>query len=232
MVAVSGLIGFRPHPELVCRVTCPPYDVIKRGSLLWHRLAAEPLSVFHVILGERPVEALEKLIKEGALVSDEEPAFYVYEQRYLAPTGHEEVRIGVLLAAEVTPYETGHFIRHEKTFDEKVKGRIALAQAIGHTAGAVFTICPHPLRHLLEPLTRSAPLYEFTSDFGGESDLHGVHSRVFRIPADSKEGREIVDALAPHSLYIADGHHRYHAALLGGQANTLVYVTDFARIQA
>jgi len=33
-------------------------------------------------------------------------------------------------------------------------------------------------------------------------------------------------------LYIADGHHRYHSALLGGQTDFLAYITDNAKIQA
>jgi uncharacterized protein (DUF1015 family) len=55
---------------------------------------------------------------------------------------------------------------------------------------------------------------------------------VFRIPQTTERGQAIQSVLAKDPLYIADGHHRYHAALKNGQSHTLVYVTESARIQA
>jgi uncharacterized protein (DUF1015 family) len=124
-------------------------------------------------------------------------------------------------------------IRHEKTFDEKVKGRIALARATGHTVGPVFLLTRARLASAFERAKKEGePLYDFVSDFGGGTDLHGVASRVWRIPQESEIGKTIVSLLAPHPLYIADGHHRYHAALRNGQTHVLGYVTEEARILA
>lgn len=232
MVATTGLVGFRPAPSLVGRVTSPPYDVIKPGSELWKLLDAERLSLFHVILGSDPAAAFDRLRAEGGLVPDDEPAYYVYEQRYLGPEGREDTRLGVFVAAEVTPYEAKQIIRHEKTFDDKVKGRIALARATGHTFGPVFTLTRAPLLAVLERCTQASPLYEFATDLRGLNDLHGIRSRVFRVTEASPEGQAIREVIARDPLYIADGHHRYHAALRNGQSHTLVYVTERARIQA
>lgn len=229
MVAIEGLIGLRARPEHVARLTTPPYDVIKEGSPLAERLAANPDSLFHVILGSRPKEALEGLVARGVLVTDEEPAYYVFEQRW----GEGESRTGVYVAVEVSDYAQGEVIRHEKTFDEKVRGRIALAKATAHTIGPVFLLTRAALAPLLERAkAEGAPLYDFTSDFGGGTDLSGVASRVWRVPAASERGRSIAEALAPHPLYIADGHHRYHAALKNGQSHVLGYITPEARILA
>src|SRR5688572_1222823 len=135
MVATIGLVGLRPDPARVADVTAPPYDVIKKGSALEKLLFARPLSLAHVTVGEAPTEAFESLRRSGALVPDEEPAYYVYEQSY----GSEQ-RTGVFAAVEVTPYAAKQVIRHEKTFDDKVKGRIALGRATGHTFGPVFAL--------------------------------------------------------------------------------------------
>lgn len=229
MVAIEGLIGLRARPEHVARLTTPPYDVIKEGSPLAERLAANPDSLFHVILGPSPKEALEGLVARGVLVTDEEPAYYVFEQRW----GEGESRTGVYVAVAVSDYAEREVIRHEKTFDEKVKGRIALAKATAHTIGPVFLLTRAALAPLLERAkAEAAPLYDFTSDFGGGTDLSGVASRVWRVPAASERGRSIAEALAPHPLYIADGHHRYHAALKNGQSHVLGYITPEARILA
>src|SRR5262245_25817202 len=130
MVATMGLVGLRPAPEKVADVTSPPYDVIKKGSELEKLLAARESSLYHVILGAEPQAAFERMRASGALVPDDEPAYYVYEQRW-----GDKQRTGVFVAAEVTPYSARQIIRHEKTFDDKVKGRIALAKATGHTFG-------------------------------------------------------------------------------------------------
>lgn len=228
MVAIEGLVGLRPRPEHVARLTTPPYDVIKEGSPLAARLAANPDSLYHVILGERPAEALAGLRERGVLEPDDEPALYVFEQRW----GEGELRTGVYVAVEVTEYSEGQVIRHEKTFDSKVKGRIALAQATQHTIGPVFLLTRAALAPLLERAKADTPVYEFTSDFGGGTDLHGVASRVWKVPAASELGRAIASVLAPEPLYIADGHHRYHAALRNGQSHVLAYVTPEARILA
>jgi uncharacterized protein (DUF1015 family) len=227
MVDTVGLRGLRPTPEHVARVAAPPYDVIKPGSKLEARLGADPASLYHVTLGDEPAEALARLRSEGLLVEDDEPAYYVYEQRWEGGS-----RTGVMLAAEVAPYEEHKIIRHEKTFDHKVKGRIALREAIGLSVGPVFHLTRAPIGPVLAEATQGTPLYEFDTDLGGLNDLHGIHNRVFRVPEASDLGKKLKEALAPHPLYIADGHHRYHASLLHGQTHHLCYVTSDARIQA
>ncbi len=231
MVAVAGLVGLRPAPAQVAEVSCPPYDVVKEGSPLWERLFANPRSMVHVTLGDAPVEALTRLQVEGFVVRDDEPGFYVYEQRWTRD-GAEESRTGVFVAVEVKDYAAREIIRHEKTFDDKVRGRVKLARDTGHNTGPVFLLTKSPLADLFERAKGAAPLYDFVSDFGGGTDLHAVKSRLWKVVADSELGRAIADRLAPQSLYIADGHHRYHAALKGGQTHALAYVTDGARILA
>jgi uncharacterized protein (DUF1015 family) len=227
MVATIGLTGLRPAPEQVSLVTAPPYDVIKKGSRLEALLAARSQSLYHVTLGEKPADAFERLRAEGALVPDDEPAYYVYEQRWGA-----EARTGVFVAAAVTPYAEKQVIRHEKTFDDKVAGRIALARATGHTFGPVFALTRAPIGDVAAKAKDAPPLYAFTTDLEGQNDLHGIETRVWRVLEASPLGREIQATLATRPLYIADGHHRYHAALRNPQTHALVYVTEEARIQA
>jgi len=227
MVATKGLTGLRPTPDSVDRVTTPPYDVIKDGSALKATLEARRDSLFHVILGDDPRGALDGLVQRGALVNDDEPAYYVYEQRW-----GDETRTGVFVAAAVTDYAEREIIRHEKTFDAKVKGRIALANATEHTIGPVFLLTRGMLARPLEDAKSADPLFDFESDFGAGSDLSGVQTRVWRVAEESPVGAAIQGALASHPLYIADGHHRYHAALRNGQSHLLAYVTEEARILA
>ena len=228
MVATIGLTGLRPDPARVSKIASPPYDVIKPGTRLEAHLAAERDSLFHIILGDRPAEARDRLVADGALIEDDEPAYYVYEQTWAGGR-----RTGVFVAAEVSPYQAKQVIRHEKTFDDKVKGRLAMRRATGLHIGPVFVLTRAPIAGALDRAKReSEPIYSFTSEFGGQSELEGIKNEVWRVPEASETGRALQKALSREPLYIADGHHRYHASLLNHQTHFLCYVTEEAVIQA
>jgi uncharacterized protein (DUF1015 family) len=162
------------------------------------------------------------------LIEDSEPAYYVYEQ-----TWDGGQRTGVFVAAEVSPYADKQIIRHEKTFDDKVKGRLAVRRATGLQIGAVFVLTRAPIAALLEKAKQEGePVYDFTSAFGGFSELEGIRNKVWRVPEQSETGRALRAALGTEPFYIADGHHRYHASLLNEQSHFLCYVTEEAVIQA
>ncbi|UCH28445.1 MAG: DUF1015 domain-containing protein [Myxococcales bacterium] len=228
MVATIGLTGLRPNPPRASAIASPPYDVIKPGTPLEKLLAEQSSSLFHIILGDQPAAARDRMVADGSLIEDAEPAYYVYEQ-----TWDDGKRTGVFAAAEVSPYDAKQIIRHEKTFDDKVKGRIAVRRATGLHIGPVFVLTRAPIAAALERAKREAtPLYDFTSEFGGFSELEGIVNKVWRVPTESETGQVIQAALASEPLYIADGHHRYHASLLNEQTHFLCYVTEEAVIQA
>jgi len=213
---------------MAAQLSTPPYDVIKEGSSLEKLLRENHSSFYHATLGASPAEALENLRQQGVLIPDLEPCFYIYEQKW---EGGE--RLGFFAAVEVSPYSEGQIIRHEKTFDEKVKGRIAVTQATGYTLEPIFLLTKSPIGVILEKVRAEAkPLYAFSSDFGGYNDLHGIATRVFRVPEASESGRALREAISQNPLYIADGHHRYHAALLSGQNHAMAYIVQDARILA
>jgi uncharacterized protein (DUF1015 family) len=228
MVATIGLTGLRPDPARVSEIASPPYDVIKPGTPLETLLRNRRNSLFHVTLGEHPKEAMDRLVSEKLLIEDDQPAYYVYEQTWAGGQ-----RTGVFVAAEVSPYNARQVIRHEKTFDDKVKGRLAVRRATGLHIGPVFVLTRASIGRPLEDAKRSAePIYDFTSTFGGFSELEGIRNKVWRVAEQSALGRTIQSALATEPFYIADGHHRYHASLLHQQSHFLCYVTEEAVIQA
>jgi len=230
MAKISGLYGLRPAKGSVCALTCPPYDVIKEGSGLERVLKDEPKSLYHITLGPTPKETLDSFINEGILITDEEPCYYVYVQE-LSKT----IRYGVLAAVEVRPYEDHVVIRHEKTFDEKVKGRIKLMEETGYITEPIWLLAKTGIQEILEKIAEEPyPCYEFCSDFEGESDLCRITNRVYRVPADSTYGKLLTKSIEPQKLYIADGHHRYHSALKMGLNKCIAYIcqADKAEIQA
>jgi uncharacterized protein (DUF1015 family) len=222
MAEITGLTGLRPVGENIKKTTCPPYDVIKPDSQLEALLQQNEDSLYHITLGKDPEKALERLRGEGILQEEETPCFYVYEQVY-----GQEMRRGVFAAVTVVDYREGQIIRHEKTFDDKVKGRLELREKTGYTFEPVFLLTQAPLRVVLDKIVRNYQAEaEFISDFKQASELHGIKNRIFRVEEKSKEGQLIKKVIASEPLYIADGHHRYHASLYNRQTHCLAYLCE------
>lgn len=227
MTAITGLVGLRPTPDAAVQVACPPYDVIKPGSRLAHLLAERPLALSHVTLGQDPKAALQRLIDEGHMVHDQDPAYYAYEQVWDGGR-----RVGFFAAVAVSDYDQGQVVRHEKVFDEKVQGRIKLAQDTGVTMEPIFLLTRASITVTLEDALQRLPaLYDFTADFAQLNDLHGVSARIVRIDENDAAYAALSQAVAEHPLYIADGHHRYHTALRSGMTHCMSYITCDAAIQ-
>ncbi|MCL1849162.1 MAG: DUF1015 family protein [Clostridiales bacterium] len=230
MTNIFGLTGLRPGEGWAKQVTCPPYDVIKPGSPLEAILKGNHDSLYHVTLGSSPAAALAGLIQRGVLIEDQEPGFYVYEQRFGA-----DRRVGFLAAPEVTPYEARQIIRHEKTFDDKVAGRIRLMEETGYVTEPIWLLAEASLGALLDAICAGAdPVYAFSSDFQGHSELSGIENTVYKVAEGSSQGQALVSLIAQRPLYIADGHHRYHSALHMGLDRCIAYIcpADQIRIQA
>lgn len=231
MTQIAGLTGFRPRPDAALGVVAPPYDVIKPGTPLETLLRSRPSNLWHVTLGPDPMAALAAL-QGSALLRLDAPAFLVYEQTWTTPAGAQR-RIGVFTATQVTDYAEGQVIRHEKVFDDKVQGRLALTRQTGLTLEPVFLLTRAPITAVLDRVAASrAPDYDLTPDFAGHNDLHGLRSRIWLVPEAAADGAELARLVGTQPLYIADGHHRYHAALKNGQSHCLAYVVEKAAIQA
>ena len=231
MTLINGLTGFLPRPSHVGNLVAPPYDVIKPGTPLEALLRARRGNLWHVTLGPDPHSALAELTASALLPLDR-PTFLVYEQTWTTAQGRQR-RIGVLTATAVTDYARGEVIRHEKTFDDKVRGRLALARQTGLTLEPVFLLTRAPITALLDRVAHEREAdYDLTPDFAGLNDLHALRSRIWLVREDSAEGSALRQLVGTQPLYIADGHHRYHAALKNGQSHCLAYVVERAAIQA
>ncbi len=237
----KGLVGLRPRDSETAKIfAAPPYDVITYGTPLQKVLSSRQ-NLIHVHL--RPPEegdarysnakkALDEFVSKGMLLRENEPSYYVYRQ---SAKGLD--RIGVILACKVYPYSEGQIIRHEKTFDDKVLDRKKLYEATGYQIGVVFSVMEDKKGELLNTLkevSKGKPLYSFMTEYSGASDMEGVNNGVWRVPESSEMGQRIKSAVAGEPAYIADGHHRYHCAVVMGHPFVQMYISpsSSARIQA
>ena len=194
------------------RVLCPPYDVI--GPEQARRLRREALNAVHLELPEgsgarkyrNAARTLRRWIRSGVLVRDEEPAFYVCEERFRFG-GRLRRRLGFLAALGVSPSAAKAVLRHERTLAKPKADRLRLLKAVRANTSPVFGIFPDArktVRRALAFASRSGPLASGTAPAG-------ARYRLWRL-SDPRCLAVIRRSLARKSILIADGHHRYEAS--------------------
>ncbi len=207
--------ALRPTPGAAPRVAAVPYDVVDTGEA--RALAAgEPWSFLHVTRPEIDLpegtdphsdavyaagrRALERLVAEGALARDPEPALYVYR---LTDGDHRQV--GLAGCFPVDDYDADLIRKHERTRPDKEDDRTRHLLALGcHPEPVLLTYrgeraVDHRVARIV---AEEAPLVDFTAP-------DGVGHTLWRV-ADPEP---LVAAFAAVGvLYVADGHHRSAAA--------------------
>jgi len=201
-------------------VTAPPYDVIS-PSLQEELYRRSPYNVVRLILGlaepgatetsnryTRAAAELQRWQQEEVLVRDSEPAIYLYDQTYSVDDGKTLVRRGFIALTRLEDFATGVVKPHEKTLAAPKLDRLNLLLACRTNLSPVFSLYADPCC-VLEALTRRErerlPEVETVDD-------DGVEHRLWRI-TDAAIIRRAQELLANKPLFLADGHHRYEAAV-------------------
>jgi uncharacterized protein (DUF1015 family) len=182
-------------------LVAPPYDVIT-PSELEHFVSASPYNVVRLIRPHEPELAAERFRAWQAaaiLVRDERPAVWRLREEYVGPDGVPRTRNALVARVRLDPEREGVVLPHERTFSEPVQARLRLLQAVQAKLSPIFLLHSGP--------PPRAPLGE--PDL--EASLAGVRSSVWRIEDAHAVEAELTAVRGP--LVIADGHHRYEAAL-------------------
>jgi uncharacterized protein (DUF1015 family) len=182
-------------------LVAPPYDVITSAELPQF-VSASPYNVVRLIRPHEPELAAERFRawqSSGILTRDETPAVWRLREEYVGPDGVGRTRHALLARIRLDPGKEGVVLPHERTFSAPVEARLQLLRAVGAKLSPIFLLhsglCPAPP--------------------SGEPDLDatlgGVRSSAWRITDPAQIEAEVAAVSGP--LVIADGHHRYEAAL-------------------
>ena len=221
MATVKPFKGVRPPQDLVSEVASRPYDVLNSEEA---RLEAKGnnKSLYHIIKPEidfevgtdehdpkvyaKAVENFEKFQKNGWLVQDVKPCYYLYAQ-----TMDGRTQYGFVVAAAVKDYIEGRIKKHEFTRRDKEDDRMKHVRINKANIEPVFFTFPdNPgLEKILRDIVATPPVYDFVADDG--------FGHKFWVIDDDKTISEITELFdeIPY-MYIADGHHRSAAAALVG----------------
>lgn len=224
---IKPFCGLRPPQTFVNQVNSRPYDVLSSDEA---RQEAEgnPMSLYHIIKPEinfpvgtdehdervynSAVEQFALFKKEGWLVKDETPKYYVYAQ-----TMGERTQYGLVVAAWVEDYMEGRIKKHELTRKDKEEDRMKHVRINNANMEPVFFAYPHrnDLDSIVAFVCEKEPIYDFVG--APENFRHR-----FWVIDDQKTISQITDIVAQiPAMYIADGHHRSAAAALVGNEKKL-----------
>ncbi|NUM34375.1 MAG: DUF1015 domain-containing protein [Candidatus Brocadiae bacterium] len=217
MVNIIPFRGFRPCPELVQKIAAVPYDVVDNQEAK-DMVKDNPHSFLHIEKSEidvdsyedahdekiyaKGVENLRRFFKEGFLIQDKTPCFYVYSQKL-----GEHKQYGLVAGASVLEYQKEIIKKHEKTRADKELDRIKHVDALNANTGPVFlTYKSVPqIDRIIEEVCNQKPVYDFSTP-------DTVHHTFWLI-----NNKECIEKLCQEFakipfMYIADGHHRSAAA--------------------
>ena len=221
MATIKPFRGCRFNPDVVgslSSVICPPYDMI--GPDLKPELEARsPYNAVHLEGGEQPdpvepeagyrqaAALFERWLTDGALVRDDPGCFYLMRHTYDFG-GRRYQHLGLIADVLVEDYDAGGVFPHEFTREPAVRDRVALLDA----CQAQFS----PIMSLYQDADRD--LHRIFNDIisvpadASASTPAGGDAHLWRI-ADLETQSAITNAFSSRPVFLADGHHRYEAAL-------------------
>ena len=218
MANIIPFKAFRPRTDLVEKIAALPYDVysreearekVKGDSHSFLRIDRaetqfpEGYDMYAPEVYEKAHDMLWEMIARGEFVSEEAPAYYVYE---LVMNGRSQA--GIVACASVDDYENGIIKKHENTRADKEADRIRHVDICNAQTGPIFLTYrkKEEIQAQVEKAMKKTPLYDFTAD-------DGIIHRVWVI--DEKDEVQAVQKgfAGVEAVYIADGHHRCASAV-------------------
>lgn len=222
MARIRPFKGIRPPKSMVEEVVSRPYDVLNSEEAR-AEAAGNEKSLYRIIRPEidfpvgtdeheekvynKAAENFNLFQKNGWLVKDEKPMYYIYAQ-----TMNGKTQYGFVVGAHVDDYMSGKIKKHELTRKDKEEDRMKHVRVNNANIEPVFFTFPDnaELQPILDKYAAKTPEYDFVASLDG----FGHH---FWIVDDAKDIETITAAFAKMpALYIADGHHRSAAAALVG----------------
>jgi len=177
------------HPHNVVRLIKPrpaeaaPHDVARATLRAWRR--------------------------DGVLVPDPAPSVYPYRQRFVRPGGQtERERWSFIARLRLTPFADGPTRPHERTYPDTVGERSHLREVVGADLGLILVVyddADGAIDEMVRDAAAQGALFE-------ARDEAGTANALWRWDESDRVG-ELQRRLAPVHGFIADGHHRYTAAL-------------------
>lgn len=149
---------------------------------------------------------------EEVLMREPRSALYVLEQTYTTASGQTCTRRGLSAAMELTRFDEGVILPHERTLSGPKVDRLNLTRATETAWGHIFILYPddeNRVNAILQPYLGLHPPVVLR-----EQIIESAVQQRFWVVDDPQLIGAVAEEMAPmRNLIIADGHHRYETAL-------------------
>lgn len=195
------------------KLVCPPYDVIDENSRR-KLAAASPYNAVNLELpcGENPYTAakqtLNSWLESGILRQDMDEGIYICEDEFTDADGEIKTRLGIICRVKLEDPESRVVLPHENTHTHAKIDRLKLLDTLECDTSPVFALYNDKNDITGKRITllakTCAPRYNFND---------GVVSHRMWVINDPIAINAVCEDFSDRKLLIADGHHRYAAAL-------------------
>ena len=232
MATIKPFRGIRYNPEQIpdlSAVISQPYDRVRHG-LQDKYYDLSPYNVVRIIKGQeragdgeesnvytRARDYYQSWLREGILKREDMPALYVLHQTFTLPDGSTRTRQGLIAAFELSAFDEGIVLPHERTHSGPKIDRLNLMRATAVNFGHIFMLYPGDRINELLGTAIEEPALSLSKGQAGfelrELFEHDVVQQFWPV-TDPQVIAAVVEEMAPRrNLIIADGHHRYETAL-------------------
>jgi uncharacterized protein (DUF1015 family) len=224
MAIVKPFRGLRPPYTIAEELACLPYDVMNTDEAR-EMAEGKEYSLLHITRSEidlsdgtdvhseevynKSSANFRKWQKNGWLIQDDDPHFYIYAQ-----TMEGRTQYGIVGCASVDDYLNGIIKKHELTRPDKEQDRMIHVRVNNANIEPVFFTYPSvkEIDNIVSKIVKKQkPEYDFVSEDG-----FGHHFWVIKDKATTALIEKLFAEKVPFT-YVADGHHRTAAAALVGK---------------
>jgi len=226
MATIKPFRGIRYNQDKIGHINdviSQPYDRVRYG-LQDEYYALSEYNVTRIIKGKdfdtdsetdnvytRANDFLNQWLKDGILKREDKPAYYVYHQTFPLPSGETITRKAFICAFELSGFDEGIVLPHEKTHAGPKIDRLNLTRATETYYGNIFMLYPDR-ENKIDAIFDQA--IQNSADIEAK-ELHekDVFHQVWVVTDPEVISQVNAEMTSKTDLIIADGHHRYETAL-------------------
>lgn len=222
MPDIRPFCGVLYNPEKIrdfAKVVTEPYDVISPlQQKSYHNI--HPYNIIRLVLGKQYLHDTSKnnrymrakkffndWQKRKILVRDEKESIYIYTQTF-SHNGKRKTRTGFIVLLKLEDFAKNTILPHENTFSEPVQDRLKLLKTVRANLSPIFAIFVDVQGKINKLLSQYKKVHRACAVIKKDRILH----RLWRM-SEKRKITIIKKLLGDKQIFIADGHHRYVAAL-------------------
>lgn len=201
--------GRRSGP--VGSLLAPPYDVASlNGHIPEYSISA--IENVHLGVDGNPhlvaAERYQSWLAGGVLAPDEHPAIYLHRHRFDS-NGETTMRSGLLARIRLQEWADRVVLPHERTNPGPRLERLERLRTVGANLSPLYFLYRDPDAAIQNVISACGPPVRDALEERDRTGGSHVLSPVF----DEAIFTRLEEAFAKRTLFVADGHHRYEAAL-------------------